>query len=67
MPTPTPTLSGTENLNPWQPEESVDYEKYDFLGRGEELLKEVSEQYAGYKVTYKLNGNNTNKNTSTIM
>lgn len=60
---PTPALTGTENTDTWAPDEGVAYEKYDFLGRGEELLKEVVEKYPGYTVKYKLDGRTTNTNT----
>lgn len=62
-PTPTATFTGTENPEQWQPDQGVDYAKYDFLGRGEELLAEVTEKYPRYKVTYKLDGRTTNTDT----
>lgn len=50
------TVSGTADNDDWEPEEGVDYSKYDFLGRGEELVKEVDSKYSGYTVKYILDG-----------
>ncbi len=54
-----PAFNGTVNTAEWKVEEGVDYSKYQFLGRGEELVKEIAEKYSRYSVTYKLNGRST--------
>lgn len=54
-----PAFTGTPTADPWQVEEGVDYSKYDFLGRGEELVKDVQEKYSTYKTTFLLDGKQT--------
>ena len=49
-------FTGTKNTARWEPDSGVDYERYDFLGRGEELLKEVQAKYPDYKADYRLEG-----------
>ncbi|MCI8360295.1 MAG: hypothetical protein HFE86_03050 [Clostridiales bacterium] len=56
-------FTGTKNTAAWKPEAGVDYEKYDFLGRGEELLKEVQAAYPDYTVAYRLDGQAANADT----
>lgn len=64
----TPTLddsvnfTGTVNPDPFVVEEGVDYTKYNFLGRGEELVASVEKTYADYTVSYTLNGRKTTAN-----
>ena len=55
-----PAFTGDKNTDKWEVESGVDYSKYEFLGRGEELLKDIAEKYDGYSVTYSMNGRNTN-------
>ncbi len=54
-----PSFTGIKNNAAWTIDTDVDYGKYQFLGRGEELLKEVQSKYPGYAVTYKLDGRST--------
>ena len=55
-----PAFTGEINTDKWEVESGVDYSKYEFLGRGEELLKDVAENYKGYSVTYTMDGRSTN-------
>ena len=54
------TLSGEINTDKWKPDK-IDYSKYDFLGRGEELVEEVSERFKNYSVSYMLDGKKATK------
>lgn len=58
--TTEPAFTGDKNPEKWEVEANVDYSKYEFLGRGEELLEDVSTNYADYAVTYTLDGRSTN-------
>ncbi len=51
---------GTLNAEKWVPD-NINYSKYDFLGRGEELVKEAESKYSGYSFTYILDGKNVPK------
>lgn len=52
-------FTGIKNPDPWEVEEGVDYSKYQFLGRGEELVKEVDSKYRAYTVSYLMDGKKT--------
>lgn len=56
-------FTGTPTEEEWTVEEGVDYSSYEFLGRGEELVKEVAEKYRNYTVTYIMDGKETNEAT----
>lgn len=60
-------FKATVNSEEWVVDEGVDYSKYDFLGRGEELVKEVAEKYSGYKVTYKVKNRESSANALNSM
>lgn len=58
--TASATISGTPNTETFKPDD-IDYSKYDFLGRGEELIDEIEEKYKNYTVKYILEGETTTK------
>lgn len=64
-PDTTPTVDendhfiGVKNPEKWTVEEGVDYSKYEFLGRGEELVKEIQEKYRNYTIKYIMDGSET--------
>lgn len=45
-----------QNPDPWTVEPGVNYGDYNFVGRGEELIKEIGNNYSGYTVNYYKDG-----------
>lgn len=56
------SVSGVKNTAAWTTDSGVNFGKYQFMGRGEELTKEVKSKYSGYTITYKLDGKTTTEN-----
>lgn len=46
------------NTEPWTLDSGIDFDSFDFLGRGEDMIKELKEQYEGYYISY-FGSNNT--------
>lgn len=60
----TSSLTTVENTSQWTIDSGYDFNSYDFLGRGEDLISQLNKNYSGYTISYYFkSGSNTTQVT----